>query len=251
MKKPYREVKICKKGSKKAFLWTFVCFFCFAFVLFLSFFVSPILNIAKIATTNTHLYEKSYYFVILDTQTTNKSDAKKEAQNIKARGGAGVLMFDKSYKIFVSCYQNKNDAEKICASLKTEEHFYFVQEHKICVNTKNFGDDEQSRFLNYLNYFESKIQDIYNIANNLEKDETSQISVNLKIKNIKFETQSVCQNLLNENNKQFETLKNAFLSFESSLEYASDSQNLEAGIVPYFSVLREMMCHSILAFCEI
>ena len=250
MKKPYREVKIRKKGSKKAVLWGFVCFSIFSFVLFLSFFVSPLLNIAKIATTNTHLYEKSYYFVLLNTQITSKSDAQKEAQNIKARGGAGVLIFQNFYMILVSCYQNKSDAEKICASLKTEEKSFLVQEHKICASTKNFGEDEQTKFLNYLNYFETKIQDIYNITNSLEKDETSQISANLKIKNIKFETQFVCQNLLKENNK-FEKLKNAFLSFESALEYASGSQNLDAGIVPYSSVLREMMCHSILSFCEI
>ena len=251
MKKPYYEVQIRKKNIKKATLMIIFCFCTFFAVLFASFFAAPILNIAKIVSTNPNLFEKSYFFVMLNTQTTNKADATKEAQNIKSRGGAGVLLLNDCYNIAVSYYLNFDDAQKICNLLSTEEQTYFVEEQKIFFNTKNFNDEEKETLTTYLNFFITQTETIYNISNNLDKGITSQISANLKIRSIKLEVHSMCQKLVEKQDSKLEKLKNAFLNFESSLEYASNQQNLETNIVPYSSILREMTIHSIISFCNI
>lgn len=186
---------------------------------------------------------------MLNTQISNKNEAEQEAQNLKSRGGAGVLLFENNYFVVVSCYKTEEDAKQVASSLSTEENTFAVKEQKISINIKHLEKEKQTILLKNLNFFTDKITEIYETANSLDSGSTSKISANLKIKSIKAETQATCDEMLKTDNQK--SVKQAFLSFLSALEYASEQSHLSSTIVPYSSVLREMMIHSILSFCNI
>ncbi len=185
---------------------------------------------------------------MLNTQTSNKQEASKEAQNIKARGGAGVLVFNEEYFLVVSCYDDETKAKKVCSSLALDENHYVVEKKTIVLNTKNMPEENKTQSMKTLNFFAQKIEEIYTISNNLDSNQTSLISANLKIRSIKSETNLFCdENAKSESQNCF---KNPLLNFFSALEYASDNSHLNSAIIPYSSILRETIAHSILSFCE-
>lgn len=249
MKNKYREVIVRKKRINKGVLATLVIIFVFAFVFILSFFLSPIIKIANVSSSNQYLYEKEYYFVMLKLDTSNKQEAQKEAQNLKSRGGAGVLLFENNYFVIVSFYETKEDAKSVSEKLSNEEQTFVLKEQKISTNTKNLSQNETEIVLKYYNYFIDKINEIQKLSNSLDSKTLSSISANLKLKSIKTESCLMLDFLINENNPHFEQIKNSFLSFASALEYSSEQSHLNSAIIPYSSVLREMMILSILNFC--
>ncbi len=187
---------------------------------------------------------------MLNTMTSNKKEAEKESQNIKARGGAGVLMFKNSYLVVTSCYDNEAQAQSVCQSLSTEEENFVVEEEKISIDLKPFSKEEKEILLSHLTFFETNIIEIYNLSNSLDQNNASSILANLKLKSIKLEADSITNSLI-KSDERFEGVKKAFLSFESALEYGSEQSHLNSAIVPYSSVLREIIIHSVISFCEI
>ncbi len=248
MKKTYHEVTIHKKSLNKKVFVLVLCVFILILTSFLSFLISPILNLNFLIATNKNVFEKTYYFVCLNTQTNSKDDAIEKAQNIKSRGGAGVLIFDEQYFVIASCYEEKEKATNIAKNLTTEENLFSVKEESFFFSIKNFTESEKQETSQYVSFLTEKLHEIYALANKLDQKEETNVSVNLKLKTIKNETNVYCQKLLNDKNEKFSLLQSYYLKFLSAIEYASSEKHLDNAIIPYSSILREMICHSILSF---
>ncbi len=248
MKKPYHEVTIFKKTLNKRVFALIFCILVLAITSFVSFLLSPILNLSYVISKNSNSFQKSYYFVCLNTQTKNKDDATKEAQNLKSRGGAGVLILKENYFVVASCYENEEEAKNIAKNLTTEGKIFCVNKESFSFNTKKLNNDEKKQFLKYFSFLTTKLFEIYLLANNLDKKEETNVSVNLKLKSIKNEGAALFQNLQTFDDEKFSQLKKAYLNFLSAVEYACSEKHTDSAIIPYSSILREMICHFVLSF---
>ena len=251
MLKKYFETKTFKKPKNKAF-WVVCCFvLIFLVVLIFSVLFSPMLKIISFSSKNVYALEKGYYFVCLNTGVLSREDAQKEAQNIKSRGGAGIVFFDEVYFVFVSCYENEDEAKKIKESLESEEQKFEVKKKSFSFNIKNIEKSEKEEFCEYYNFLIDVLNNLYSLSNLLDKNETTKISVNLKIKSLKTQTNLKLQKINNTLNLEQSKMQKAFITLLACLEYCENQDFLESAVLPYSSVLREMHANIILSISNL
>lgn len=251
MLQKYFETKTLKKPKRKAF-WIIFCFvLIFFLVLIFSIIFSPMLKIVNLSSKNVYALEANYYFVCLNTGILSREDAQKEAQNIKSRGGAGIVFFDEVYFVFVSCYENEDEAKKIKESLENEEQKFEVKKKSFSFNIKNIEKTEREEFCDYYNFLVDVLKSLYNLSNSLDKNETTKIGVNLKIKSLKTQTNLKLQHINSSLSLEHSKMQKAFITLLSCLEYCGNEDLLESAVLPYSSVLREMRASMILSLSNL
>ena len=246
MKQPYNQVKVVKRKSKISFL---IIFIFLALTIVFSLVFAPLFGINYLSNLFTPASGTSfctYYAVAVDTKTNVITDAQKEAQSLKTRGCAGVLLKEETYLIFLWAYSTKQDAQNVCKQINLENLTPFVYEIKISKN-KKIKENEKEEYNKFFNFAISVVENLYQIATKLDKNELSEINANLEVKNLNLSSNFVSQEIYSNNSKNFVSLKKIILSITSILNSIANESNL-SGIVPYSSEIKKAEIQILLLF---
>lgn len=115
---------------------------------------------------------KSYQIYMLEVKDFDDKDtAQTFANEIKLRGGAGVVIYDSTYKVVASCYNNLQDAQNVMEKLKNEFDtckIYTLKLNKLKLVT---NDNEIKDIDNILEIFKMAGTELIDLAIKLDKGE--------------------------------------------------------------------------------
>lgn len=231
---------IKRKRPKKLKIFLIILFACVTFSILLS----SVIRIFYILTKGQETFDYSCYAVMANSGQTKREDAMKQAQTFKTRGGAGVLFFDETFFIVLSCYEKKTDAEKIKDELKTEEREIVVK--KFLVKIPKMAKENKK----YIDFELKILKTLYNLSNALDKSEISDIKANQELRNILSETNALFLEVF-QRGEDFFVSKNWMLNTKSILEYATSINVMQTSLLPYSSTIRQAQIQILFVLCGI
>lgn len=126
-------------------------------------------------SANTVTFETTFYFVYYANEE-NAISASSISGAVSSYGGAGyVLEYNGNYYVTVACYYNKNDAEKVCKSLKKRDLYCEIIEistDKYTLSSTN--PNTKQLYQGNLNTLQSLSALAYECANKLDTGEYGQ-----------------------------------------------------------------------------
>lgn len=234
--------KVCVVKKKKSFIALGVFGSFLALTIIFSIVLSPLLGLNYLGG----LFSKNangtvcanYYAVVIDSKTDNESTATEMAQKIRIRGGAGVLIQQKTYLIAVSAYQSKTDAEKVANQIATDEMSPELLKIEIKSKTSKLSESEKEEYNRCFDFILLVIDSLYELSSKLDKGEITEINANLQIKNLLLDASYLNQELFSKRNNHFKNLKTIVSSTTNLLEYIANEDVLASTLLPYSSDIR-------------
>lgn len=168
---------------------------------------------------------------MLDSKQESKTKASEQAQSFKARGGAGVLFFDKTFFLIMSAYKNENDAKTVAKSLSSENQSFVVKKFEL-----NFNQESENQKV-YQNFVQNLIENLYDLSVWLDDGTLTPVLANQKLRNYLTKTTLMYEDALK--NAEFDFFAELLLNAKSILEYATSTEILNTSLLPFSSVVRQ------------
>ena len=174
-----------KKGKSKVIL---SIFFLIATIVALFFIANAFSNLLAFSTVTLYdsnaIIVKSYEVYMVEAKEfDDKESADAFANELKLRGGAGVVIYDSTYKVIASCYDSLEDAQSVMEKLRNEYETCSVYTLKLN-KLKLYADATNEEFEgidNALEVFKTSGSTLIDLAIKLDKGEYSSTEVKNKL----------------------------------------------------------------------
>lgn len=133
-------------------------------------------------------YKNFEFFLVGFGDYSNYSQANECAIKLKEIGGAGYIVFDKSYFVVASVYSSLDDAEKVKNNINFQKNNVKVLKFNKNINkSQNFlKKSESNKFLKNLEIIKNLIENNQTIDQNFDKGELNFVNAKAKLK-VNFE----------------------------------------------------------------
>lgn len=174
---------------------------------------------------------KSYYMLVVGTYD-NDSVARDAAEQIRQRGGGGYILNDEGYSVIASVYLNRSDALAVANRYGWQVRNTPKVKLKFEMSQKTLS--QKAAF--FCAYPEKVIEELYNIAISMDKNEISVDSAAKAIETLKGELQRYINDLKKYENSfsgKYQSIFNVYDTICKTLQDINDlsSSKLKYGLI--------------------
>jgi len=164
-----------KKGKGKIFVSVALLMTTLIILFFIANAFSNLLAFSTVTLYDSNaIVVKSYNVYMVEAKEfDNEESAKSFANELKLRGGAGVVIYDTTYKVIASCYNNLDDAQSVMEKLRDEYEMcsvYTLKLNKLKL-LANTNSDELDSIDKSLEMFKTSGITLIELALKLDKGE--------------------------------------------------------------------------------
>ena len=234
------------RTRKKGVLGLGIILSFFALTIVFGFLLSPLFGVGYLGNLFSSDYKKcvkTCYAVVCTSELEDETSATKLAQNLRSRGGAGIIeKVDKNYIVYLGIYLTKKDANLVCENLKEQNFESSVTELKIYKPRINdLTSEEQDNFNKSFDFLIESIDTIYTLLHQFETDEITNLTLNLRLNALVLSAEYYNQKLIESSSDLIKELNTIMASVASILKYVADEETLTNNSFPYASEVRRCL----------
>ena len=191
---------------------------------------------------------KTCYAVVCDAESEDEQTATKLAQNLRSRGGAGIIeKQDNNYFVYLGIYLSENDANFVSNNLKEQDFESSVKTiNLIKPSIKSLSSNEQEIYNTSFNFLLETVDTIYVLLNQMETNEITDLTANLRLNGLTLSAEHYNQKLIESSNSLIKDLNTIMASVASILKYVSAEETLTDNSLPYSSEVRRCLARIVL-----
>ena len=165
----YVDKKTKPKKQKGKTLAILCMILCFCATLFLADYFSGGYILADFDARPTVTIEDNSYYCVQTGMYTDQKTAELYAQNVKARGGAGYVYYDGTYRVIASIYQSALQAKTVAEKMESTGVFSTVFSFSLSPTLdESLTQSDRDSLLEISNYADYVYQRLYELSNQLD-----------------------------------------------------------------------------------
>lgn len=242
-KKPYYEVSLINKKSRRKILVSILCF-----IILICIIVATTLLIQKY--TFPKIKGKNFYYIYIDIDAQNATEANEQAARYRVRGGAGLTQFlDSKWRVLIALYPTLKDAQTVQTQLLTQNtqcSVGMISTPTISISQYTSEQKEVAENI-YLHYLQT-IDTFYTISTELDTSTITESTAQVRVTQLNLLWRQRAEQLadiinLTSKESQNHPLKNMYnlaLQISGLLQFLADENDYSTNLVTYTSLTRKI-----------
>ncbi len=246
-KKPYFEVSILSRHGRARKV-TLVLLIVLGVIAIL---ISVVYALVK-CFSPTDLSPRTYYYVYVNTDAQNATDAEAKANEYRVRGGAGlVLERDEGWYVVLSLYLSERDAVSVISQLKAQDiEAQYSSITTTALSTNKLSTEEYEIACNIYSHYKQTIETLYALSIDLDSSTITESSALVRVSQLallweqRTETLATRIDLTHPDSAKHPLIDVYTLSMQITglLDVLADENNYSVNLLTYTSLTRRTTC---------
>lgn len=250
----YIETQRVIVGKRRAVHSLFLIFASLGILIVAGLIFSPLLGLNYLSSlfNSSSDIARTYYAVVVDTDTLDVEQSTEIASKLRVRGAAGVLVrSEESYKVILALYNTEKAATSVASqniSLDVDPEVMPLTIKKLTAS--GLSAEESNFFRNCFDFIIDTVDALYQLSYQLDLGNTSELSANMQLNRLALNAEYYNRELFTYDKAEFTALHNVMSSANSILRYVADESVLTSTVLPYSSDIKRCMARIAMLLAE-